>query len=131
MPVLYSIYIFPVYLKSVVNAFNELQRGCRHFKDCFKWERENERERNTEQFADKQVTMAKGGRKGASRGSRKRWQSGEMAKRENAKMRGKCVNDTEQFTIIASRVRGQPGSQAVWQSGRVWQLGSQEAIVAP
>lgn len=44
-----------------------------------------------------------------------------MAKRENVKMRGKCVNDTEQFTIIASPVRGQPGSRAVWQSERVWQ----------
>lgn len=62
-----------------------------------------------------------------------KWRNGST--RENAKMRGKCVNDTEQFTIIASRVRGQPGSRTVWQSGKsgrraVWQLGSQEAIVA-
>lgn len=46
------------------------------------------------------------------------------AKRENVKMRGKCVNDTEQFTIIASPVRGQPGSRAVWQSGSVDESGN-------
>lgn len=47
-----------------------------------------------------------------------------MAIRENVKMRGKCVNDTEQFTIIASPVRGQPGSRAVWQSGSVDESGN-------
>lgn len=82
----YIAYIFPVYLKSVVNAFNELQRSCRHFKDCFKWERENERERNTEQFADKQVTMAKGRRKGGASREPKT-----MAKRRNGETR-KCEN---------------------------------------
>lgn len=82
-------------------------------------------EQNGTEFADKQVTM--GCTRGVSRGSPKtmaKWRNGST--RENAKMRGKCVNDTEQFTIIASRVRGQPGSRTVWQSGSLASLATRQ-----